>query len=367
MRWSQICLRIMLWSLAMSAAVGVGSVFTSHHQVLVRLLGTTFGTSVAAGLLWPLTRLAERPETREAGLVGMGTVLLDFILLLVLIWGDYLLSESFYISESLWFTVLWVLTCGGAAVILLRFLHHPYGRTAALVGVGVCALGFVELMIASWMQQGRFGLPNEHWFSVAAFTGLFGFLMVGGLVGPLARHPWRWLGVAASAIAWALATLHQFHETKSPTGEILFALLTSVAAIVAYTNLMLLPSLAPIQEVVRRGTIILAFVTALLVDWLIINGILQSPGGFGYSEFDDMLTRLAGASGILTACGTVAIFVLSVIHRSAKVKPRPKTPWNEITIVCPSCGLEQKVMLGESVCARCHLTFFIRIGERRDK
>src|SRR5262249_22450648 len=75
MPWNQLCLRMMLWSLGVSAAVGVGAIFASDSDIMFRLLWTSLATALASGLMWPLTMLADKPSPRLAGFVGMAAVL----------------------------------------------------------------------------------------------------------------------------------------------------------------------------------------------------------------------------------------------------------------------------------------------------
>jgi len=201
MRWDQICLRIMLWSLAMTAAMGVAAIFSAGSEAVVRLLGTAATTAVAAALLWPLTRLAENIATRVAGLVGMAAVLLDFFLMLVLIWWNHFFRYSdFRFDEYILWTFFYVFLTAAPAVICLVFSHHPAGWLAARVGAAASALTFLELMAGTFDGEGHF--PRYHWLQAANATGLFGSLGVASLAGTLKQRPWRWAGVLAALAGW---------------------------------------------------------------------------------------------------------------------------------------------------------------------
>jgi hypothetical protein len=360
MRWDQICLRVMLWSLAMAACMGVAAIFTSGSETMWRLLGTAMTTAVAAGLMWPLTRLAASPPTRVAGLFGMAAILLEFFLMLVLIWGQiFLRDSSFGFEEYLLWVFLFVFLTGLPALVVLLFWHHPAGWLAARVGAAAAALAFFELMIGTThLRRGFFSSPDEEWVTAACATGLFGFLIVSCLVGTIKERPWRWAGLLASCVGWLMYTTHSFHPTKTHYGEIIFIVATTLAAVIAYANLCMLPRLALLHEFIRLGTIGVAIVTAFLIDAFFYQEIF-------YGGDDAGLMRLASAGGIVTACGTVAILILALVHKSHAPKAFAAISWLEMVITCPACGQEQKVKLGESVCAKCQLPFFIRIGERK--
>ena len=63
----QICLRVMLFALGVTAMAGVAIIFTHENQVLWRLVETGAATTVAAALTWPLTSESE-------GLIGVGAL-----------------------------------------------------------------------------------------------------------------------------------------------------------------------------------------------------------------------------------------------------------------------------------------------------
>lgn len=362
MSWDQLCLRLMLWSLAVAAFLGVTAMFASDSGPVWHLLWTAFATACAAGLLWRLTRLADQPPTRLAGMFGMAAVLFDFLLILLLIWGHELfrmLHER--IEDSLAWAAFFVPLTAAPAVGFLAFWHHRTGWLAARAGSVVCVLVFCALMVATFHVGGRNYVPDEIWLGVAGTTALFGLVSVGCLVGAPRQRLWRWAGVVAALGAWLMLCVHVFHETHSRLGQTVFVLLVTLAVVAAYTNLCLMPTLSPIHEIVRRATRVAALVTALLLDALFLGDIHDLYS----SDVVDGLTRLASASGIVTACGTVAIFVLT---RLRKAQPPPAfvaVSWVEVALTCPSCGHQQKVPLGESACAKCELEFSIRIGERK--
>jgi hypothetical protein len=353
----------MLWSLGATALTGVAAIFTQGHEVLWRLLGTGATTTVAAALMWPLTRTAEKPTTRLAGLVGMSAVLIEFFLLLVLIWEGLFLQKFGQDFEILGWAALFLPMTASPAVVFLLFFNHPAGWLASRVGAGAAAVTFVELMIGSWNSQSGFiRTPRGDWGEAASVTALFGILGVACLAGTLRQRPWRWAGVLASSYCWLIASIHALQGGDSEIGRSVFTVIATLAAVVAYLNLFSMPSLAPQHEIFRLITFIIAVGTALLIDTLMVLSIHAPYPGV---EFLDLLGRLAAAAGIVTACGTVAIMILALINmRHMTPEPYLALSWVDMEIVCPACERRQKVALGESACCECQLPFSIRIGER---
>lgn len=368
MRLDQISLRVMLFSLGATALAGVATIFTQGNDVLWRLLGTATATSVAAGVMWPLTLKAEKPETRLAGLVGMGAVLVDFFLVLILIWERLFLPQGMQqFEEGVIFQASYLLPLTAApAVMCLLFLHRPGGRLAAIAGALASAVTFAELMIGAWQSHSRFfPSPTRDWADAAWATALFGALGTACLAGTVAERPWRWGGVGVSLLGWLMMSDHALRGTHSEIGQSVFTVIATVAVVIAYMNLFSIPELAPSHQYVRVLTMLVAVLTAVLIDVLTLNRINNSSY---FGTFDDLLGRLAAASGIVTACGTVAILILALINRKQmKGETYVAMSWVEMAITCPACQRQQTVSLGESTCSGCGLEFSIRIGERRNR
>jgi hypothetical protein len=81
----KLILRILLGSLALAAAAGVLAVLFANDVVL-RVMGTGFVTAGAALVMLPLSKWVDRKEKRPAGLFGLAAVVIEFILVLMLIW-----------------------------------------------------------------------------------------------------------------------------------------------------------------------------------------------------------------------------------------------------------------------------------------
>src|SRR5207237_6549966 len=127
-------------------------------------------------------------------------------------------------------------------------LRHPGGGPAGWVGTGLCGACLAAMIAGTWWPGG--GRAEGNWWGTAGVLGGCGLLAVAALAGmPLSRRPWRWLGVAAAAVAAAMATAGIWLDLHRG-GEAL-ACVTSLSAVVGYWNLTLLVPLTASQRWVR--------------------------------------------------------------------------------------------------------------------
>ena len=354
-----VLLRVMLWSLGLSAATGVLAVLLQGGDLVWRVVGTGFTTAVACGLLLRASTLVDHEKSRPAGLLGMAGVIVEFLMALAQIWEAPRNLWGFSWEFELGLTMLFF----GLAVVLimsfLKLLQEPYGQIAARVGVVVTLATFVTLMIGTWAPARLFN--HDEWWQTGGAIALFGLLTVLSLIGLGTgdRRYWRWGGITASIIACAMWLVEIWVGPASDLGFVIFCVLLSVGAVVAHANLSLFCPLTPEQRWVRSGTIAAAMLTAGLTDLVIIDD------RFSVIPVDvNVLGRFASAAGIVTGCGTLALCVLARLNR--KVDFEPFSPeLSEITVVCPRCRKKQPIRIGDSACAACELRISIRIEEPR--
>jgi hypothetical protein len=86
MNLRRMLLRVMLASLAAGALLGASAVLMAPHAAVWRIVWTCLVTAVAALLLLGASVLSDKPKAREAGLLGMAAVLLEYLGALLLIW-----------------------------------------------------------------------------------------------------------------------------------------------------------------------------------------------------------------------------------------------------------------------------------------
>jgi hypothetical protein len=346
-------LRLMLWSLGAAAVVGVLAMLFFRQEIMWRVVGTAAATAAASGLMLAMSILADKEHGRWAGVLGMAGVIAEFLLGLALIWdfGHFFFSgyfdREFAFGLSMFNIAVTVLP-GMACLVLL---HKPNARVAAAVGLGLCAIILVILMIPTWFD--RRILHGEDYWQTAAVLGGIGIVAVGCLVGfGTDRRHWRWAGILAALVATVMSLTHIWLHTTGPSWPLISIL--SLAIVVAHADLVLLCPLAPGQFWVRNTTLVAAPLTAVLLDIM------------SYHDFrgDDLLGRLAGASGIVTACGTLALGVFARINRRIDFKPILREV-REVTLFCPGCSKKQTLPAGDAQCPTCGLRIHTSFEEPR--
>ncbi len=349
----KVLLKGMLWSLAFAAVTGVLAVLTQVGDLAWRVVGTGFTTALACGVMLACSSLIDREKTRSAGLLGMATVVFEFLMALILIWEvPRLLLGKSWEGEIGITMVLFGLTAL-VSMGLMELRQTPHGLVAGRVGLIVTVAAFVAFMVAIWE-------PTRHWGETGRVLSLFGALAVLALigVGTSDRRHWRWAGVVASVIACAMWLIDIWVGVGSDPGFVVFCTLVSLAAVVGHANLSLMCPLTDTQRWVRSGSIAAAILTAALVDMIVLDDKLLRYG------MDDPLGRIAGAAGIVAGCGTLALCVLARINRKVDYE-RLSPELAEMVVVCPRCGKKQSIGLGDSVCTVCSLRISLRIEEPR--
>lgn len=356
-----VLLRVMLWSLALAALTGVVSVLTRSGSFAWRVVGTGITTAVACALLLPASAAIDRVKTRQAGLLGMAGVVVEFLLALTLIWEAPRSLWGISCEDEIALTMVF----SGLAVLvlmsLLMLLRESYGAVAARVGIGVALAAYAGYLVAIWLpRQGRYG-PEEDWMESATAVVLLGGLAVLAMVGlgTADRRPWRWAGILASIVACAMWLLDIWIGSGSDLGHVLFCAFLSLAVVVAHANLCCFCTLAPGHRWVRAGTIVAAGLTAGLIVAMVIDDRF-----FGVRPGFHVLGRFSAAGGIMAGCGTLALLVLARLTR--RVEYEPALPeLTEITVVCPRCREKQLISLGDSACTTCRLRISVRIEDPR--
>ena len=346
----KLLLRVMLWSLGAAAAAGVIAVLFSSQSIIFRVVGTAMTTAVAAGLMIALSLLADREKCRTAGTLGMAVVVAEYLLGLFMIWGFDAL-EDYQWDEA---AIALMLTIAGTALpamFYLRLAQVPACRLAARVGIGVCAIVFILFAVPAWFT-GRWS-NYGNWAGTAMCVGIFGVVSTASLAGAgFDRRYWRYAGVLAALAAFVMGTIGIWRELHQ--GPLAFAIVASVAAVIAHANLVLLCPLKPGQRWLAYATIACAVLTAAGVD---VATSLDSEG-------EDILARMTGAAGILAGCGSLALLVLAGLNR--KIKPKAVlSRISEFTLICPGCNKKQRLPVGDARCPTCLLEIHVSFTEPR--
>lgn len=350
----KLSLRVMLWSLAAGAASGAGAMLLFEAEVIWRVVGTAITTAVAAGLMMALSMMADREKARDAALLGMGAVVSQFLLVLALIW----LPRWAVDDDHLALTVLWIFLVTPPAMMFLRLGKQPNARRASLVGLALAGAVLLLLLIATWAFD--YGYPwwgiREDLSGTAGIIAAYGFLCCAALAGiETQRYWWRWAGVGASILAAGIAITAIWLDLNDRNG--VFETITSIAVLVAICNLLMFVPLLPNQKWLRTATILAAAACAGFIDLI---ALLKTSGTYD----DDIFARLAGASGILAACGCLALAVLARLNLRLDRRP-VLSEIRQCTIICPGCGKKHVADTGASACPTCGLIAHVKFEEPR--
>lgn len=362
----------MLVALAFTALAGVLAVLVEAGDVAWKIVGTGFATAVACALLIPITGMIDREKSRSAGLVGMFWMVGEYLLVLLLIWE---IPRNFFAQrweDDLALTTLISFPAGPLAMALLRLANQPYGRIAGRIGVGVVIAALLACWTGIWWSAALGFFPAspaslaryetaEAWWKTGGAISIYGGLSVLCLIGLVSgdARKWRWIGIVGGIVAGTMWLLDTWLGVGSDPGFVAFATLTSIASVVAFTNLCLYCPLKEGQGWVRVGAILSATVTAAALDASFVDIKLLHAG---YA--DAFLFRIASAGGILCGCSALALVVLARINRGVDYEPLAAEILT-VDLVCPRCRKKQAVRLGDSVCAGCALRISIRIEEPR--
>jgi hypothetical protein len=357
MQLRRILLRIMLGSLALAAVVGALAILVAAEDVIWRVVGTAMATAVAAALMLGMSLLMDHEKTRSAGTLGMGTVVVQFLLCIGMIWElGHLIGWSGWDRDfAPLLTIFFLLFTVAPAMLFLRLRLVPQGRIAADTGLVLAALVFVSLMIATWTDWSW--SRREEWWESSSALAIFGAAAVCCLVGlGTDRRHWRFVGLAACAAGLAIAVVAIWRHLEEGSG--VFIIICSIAGLVAHANLAMFCPLKPGQFWLRYGTILCVLLTAIFID---ADAVLHPRHG----RYDsDLLMRLAGASGFVAACGSLALLILARLNQRFAHAPI-LAEIKQITLICPGCQKKHTFDVGQAQCPTCKLRIHTRIEEPR--
>ena len=345
-----ILLRVLFCSLALAAVFGAVGILFASHDAIWRIAATSIATAGAALLLLVASSKMDKPVPRPAALLGATLVVIEYLLALAAIWEMAIFFGSQY-DDSLWLTILFIALTGVPAIAFLRMMTKPITAWAGRAGLALAAAELAMLLTVAW--GGSFWSGNSTFETLAAWLPPFALLAVICLIGQgdLPRRPWRWIGIVAAATAYfavAYGAINNIHN-----GGQWVVYITCVAAAIAHANIVLLCPLRPRQIWLRWLTIAAGVATTLFVALAVhVN-----------DDGDGMISRLAGACGIVAGCGTLALAILSRLNRRFVVSPAQMAGLSDITLICPVCRKKQTLALGGASCAECRVVIHVRVEE----
>ncbi|MCX6922270.1 MAG: hypothetical protein NT154_03480 [Verrucomicrobia bacterium] len=344
--YRKVLLRIVFGALGLAAFFGAAGVIFAGHDAIWRIVGTCAATAGGALLMLGASQQLEKEATWLPGIMSVALIAIEYLAALGLIWSLFGSAE-----EPIAMTMLFLAATAIPAIGCSGILNRPDGMLSARLGLFVSVLAFGCLMVATWGGWHKI-VQAERWHFLALWLAVFGVLAVVCLIGAgTDRRHWRWLGVAAAAMAYAMsayAVIYNLHETST-----LFVCVVSVAAVVAHANAMSWCPLKPGQRWLLWGTICAGIATGALVDFARITNPWQ----------EEMLGRLAGASAIIGGCGTLALLVLARIYQRNVAPATIAADLREIKLTCPRCRTRRTLAIGAGECGTCGLIIEVRVRE----
>jgi hypothetical protein len=271
----KVLLRLMLGSLGFAAAAGVLAALSGGDETVWRVVGTGFATALACGLMLPFSPMLDQEKTRVIGLSGVAVILVEFLLAMALIWEVPQLLFGLQWEEELALTMLFFGLAAVLLAPARKLADMPQSRLAGRVGVGTIAVTFGAFLIAIWgperfIDDGKWWESGSAVFTIGLLV-LLGLVGAEAGAGAEPRRPWRWLAIPAGVIAFVLWMSNVWLGTESAFGSVVFSVLVSVAAVVGHANLCLPVKLPSNLGWLRGGVIAAGMLTAALIDLVIVK------------------------------------------------------------------------------------------------
>jgi len=344
----------MLLALGLCAAAGVLTVFIGAGDYMGRVLATAIDTAVATGLLLPLSFLVRREKLRIGGFTGIGVILLAWFLSLGTIWSDGV--WSYRVSEKLGLSAILVLFMGVPSAALLLLISFRQARVAVYTFVAGAAIAWLlcELDVLDW------GWTGGDKFMTSGMT-LYGVMTCAAALlvnfGCGDRRYFRWAGMISAAVGMLMALFSIWFAWGDEYFSRLADAIIVPSVVMGHINLVLMAKLRARQEWLKWAVCGLS----------ILCGVLSILAIMRWELGPEALSRGSASAGIVAACGSLAIIVLSMLNRKADLAVQ--TPGaleaTSLELTCPRCAMRQQVQFGDSTCRGCELQFFIRITEPR--
>lgn len=357
----QIVFRVMLWSLAFAAVGGALAALFMRGATIGRVIGTGVLVSLACALMMPVARAMEKPEGRVAAFLGMCLIIAELLASLVLVWRISIRVFGLQIENEIGAS-MFVCAVGGALLAaMLRLANRPGDKLAGVWGSVFLTTAWLFGLISVW-KAGRV-FQDERFVESSVELGTYGILTSLCLMGVRFewRRSWRWLGVVSLTCTLMLMLSSTWLRIR-PThaGELTVVYTVTFGLLVALASLFEAVELRDGQAWLRRATMGCAVFGALFSDWAYT---LDTVYGAQAPQMD-ILIRLAGAGGILTCCGVLAMLVLSRMNKRVE-SPAVLSELRSLEVVCPGCQRKQSIEVGGSVCEGCGLRMNVQIAEPR--
>ncbi len=346
MNLQRILIRVMLWMLAITAVAGVFTIFGSA-RVMGRVALTAGAAALAIITSFPLAAMLDRTGKRNAGLLGLGSVVGAFVLTLGAIWIGVFAGTS-DLTEKLLASAAIIGLSGLVSAALLAGRVQPGLRV--VVDFGCIAIGVSGVIFLAAVWGGFHSKLAETGGALLASCGGAALALVAPTLG---ARGWRWLGPLAALGAFVLAVAGIWFIPSRDSSA--YTTLLCIAFAIGHANFVCFVPLPDSSWWLRLVAIGSASATAGLISFIAV-----ATEGFREESLDP-LPRVAGAAGIVAACSTIGVALVWRLNR-----PRTARPLTSITgtsLACPHCGKKFDARVGTSACPTCGLLVTLAVRE----
>jgi len=351
--------RLLLILLGLVAIGGTTGILFGSHDYIWQIIGSAITIAIGGLIFLACNKLSNVDHCRHSGLLGMGIVGIEFIIVLLLIWfSDHIFFGRNDHWELLLFNAFTLPLTGGLAMIALYLRHKPQQRLAGYLMLCIAAAG--ELLLINASVQEAYHIPNltgssENWWMTGWSLLGYGLLAVIILAG---RFRWyKIIGLLGAIAGWMMFITEVWiggGDRPEP-----FAAATILAIAFAHSNAIWMMNIKPGgQHITRIAVQAMAIITAILAQ-LTVTSIVMS-------KYEDALLRLTSAMGFILVCGTFALLVISAANcRKNRRRPVEESElvYKELAITCPHCQTQQSLPVGDSQCTCCKMQFQIKLYE----
>jgi hypothetical protein len=242
----------------------------------------------------------------------------------------------------------------GLALVCTVTLERRWWPILSRLGIILFAANFVVFVTIIWSTTSDSVIGRE----IATTLVLIGYYIVAIPPAGL-RERGRWLPIAYGALVcgvlgFGMALIAIWPQEAENEW---FARLTLVAAVFtcSFSHTCLLGfarAVSPNTWIVRATAVCIWILGAILSHGILVDDLTVFQA------------RIAGAAGVLDACGSLMLVVLARLRRVQKLE-RLQTSEKELELICPRCMTRQVVHAGDSKCHECGLKFQIEIEEPR--
>ncbi|MDX2117280.1 MAG: hypothetical protein SFY96_03750 [Planctomycetota bacterium] len=357
-------LLLMLASLGVAALTGILAVLGGSGEILGRLAlsGLWFGIGLAFAAA--AARWISREEYQRSAAISLGATSVSVLCALIATWADLILMSSTLIGRFAGTSAL-VIFAGQAIAIMHAMERRPTVRIAMRTAIIVAMLGSVPMLGLIWIPS--LGWQYENRLAGMAFsTWLTMVPLAACLAGfPALHRHWRWIGVAAVLVGWALGMVGIWRERSDSPWIIVQCGI--IATLVSLCNVCQFPTLPGGWSRLRLVSVCCAFAAAGCFTWINVSEWIKDPrGGIDRVGPESVEVRIGAAFGILAVAGMVSLFIVDRLHRRPNgVRVRQIAGIAAVHCTCPRCQKEQSAPLGASRCVGCGIVLTVGVSEPR--